>query len=131
MPPILLVLAFLAGDSRPAAAPPERPAVGAYSASPPAEPSTDGASADDRQWWALTTHPGYYGFGRKNAAGAVVSEFHRFGEYGEIRPGPAPDSAQPRQPAAFASPPAAQGGCAGGQCGAAGFYYQRGFLGFR
>jgi len=80
------------------------------------------APPDDRRWFPLSTHPGYYGFGRLNGAGQVVVEQHRFGAGGDVRPGPAPSVA----------PVLAVPSCANGQCAAPTYPYRRGpFVGSR
>lgn len=51
-------------------------------ASPPVE---------DRDWYELSApNQGYWAYGRKDAQGRIVTEFHAFGRNGEVKPGPAP-----------------------------------------
>ena len=71
------------------------------------------------QWYSLTTHPGYEGYGALNARGEVVVEWHRRAGSSDIRPGRVPDAAH----AVTAIP-----SCANGQCAAPGYPGRRGLL---
>ncbi|MDR3639510.1 MAG: hypothetical protein P4L84_37260 [Isosphaeraceae bacterium] len=72
-----------------------------------------------KQWYALTSHPGYEGYGARNERGEVVVEWHRRVGANELVPGPAP--ALP-----FGAP-----SCPNGQCAAPTYTYRRGFFGTR
>lgn len=53
------------------------------------------APAPVKQWYSLTSHPGYEGFGAMNSRGQVVVEWHRRVGSSVLAPGPAPDVVVP------------------------------------
>jgi hypothetical protein len=67
-----------------------------------------------KRWYALTSHPGFEGYGALNARGEVVVEWHRRAGAREAVAGPAPGvrGAAPSAPA-----------CANGQCPAQAYPY--------
>ena len=68
-----------------------------------------------KAWYVLTSHPGYEGFGARNARGEVVVEWHRRIGTNVLEPGPVPDAAAPS--------------CSNGQCPAPSYYVPRRFAG--
>jgi hypothetical protein len=55
-------------------------------------PAPFGPAGPPKTWYALTSHPGYEGFGALNARGEVVVEWHRRAGSSAVVRGPAPDA---------------------------------------
>src|SRR5690348_3533182 len=87
---MLLLLALLTDPAvRRTADPGTNRAAVAASTNP--RPVSSTLVTDDRQWFPLSSHPGYYGYGRLNAAGELVVEWHCYGRGGQVTRGPVPE----------------------------------------